>query len=624
MADAQTIGEMIVKLEGDASGLEKTLKDSIGMIKSFAGVVGAALAAWKVYDVGKQAVMAFSEAEDVVLKLKGALQSNGRDVNTLMADYNKFANAIQTVTRVDDDAVLGLLQTAESMDLTGDAAKRAVKNAVALAAARGIDERSAIRMTVALEQGRVEMLGRYFPALRAIKDPTLKAAKAQELLGNAFTVAKESANGTAGQFDQFSNAMGNLQEDFGEILAEFVKPLVSELKAMTNQFREILPVIKPVAQMIGQTFLRAFKYAQDFFTDVFGFFWNFQENSDKLWEGFVFAVSRSIGNAVKVFGAFLTELTEWGKFVITVAEKIWQTDFVGIVAKTMDTIVEMFIQLGVEIANSFGRSLVTTIKQNTPTISSWMRSLGFGDRADILDNAMKVAGGFEGMGSGKKKDFGSYVKAGLEGDLDKQLKASGARLKSTYESLDSIISPDFNLSSPFSEMSEQTEDEADAIINDLKDVKKAVEENYPFMGQNTAIRRGSKEFYDLLRRGADALKKTKEEVKKDEMPAEAKNKGGLFQLQSVARTAVSGVANFGPTFGQQLEADQGITAADRVRRQGENVRGISNSIAGRVRAQGPTIQAANSERLASILETINGNIERLVDKDPVELETTNF
>ena len=250
---------MVVRLVGDAQSYQRMLKEAAEQTKhatevmkkasSGASTLGiglglvtkaslAAGAALGLLISGKEAFDAFAEAESISLKLNAALESNSRNVKEVRADYEDFAKALMKVTTAEDDATLQMLQVAESLGLTDIAAKRAVKNAVALAAAKGGEAAGYLRVTAALEQGATEILGRFLPALRSIEDPTERAMKAQEMLAKMFGVAKAEATSSAGQMKQLKNEFGNLAEEVGSVIAKIGLPVVRAVKMAVGAIQE--------------------------------------------------------------------------------------------------------------------------------------------------------------------------------------------------------------------------------------------------------------------------------------------------------------------------------------------------------------------------------------------------
>lgn len=241
------IQESIKELESAGKDVLPGIGDQIAKIGTELQTVGKSLSLYvttPITALGGLAIAQFSDAEKTALRLDAAIEANGHSVEELKGQYQNFANTMQDLTTAEDDAVLGLLQTAESMGVSGEAAMRAAKNALALAAAKGIGATSAIRMTTALEQGNTHMLQRQIPALRGVKDEAERAAIAQEALAKMFGVAKAEAESLAGQSERLSIRFNNLMEDGGAILAEFITPAIVK----TQEFIAWLQALSPEAK----------------------------------------------------------------------------------------------------------------------------------------------------------------------------------------------------------------------------------------------------------------------------------------------------------------------------------------------------------------------------------------
>jgi len=188
-------------------------------------------------------VKAFAEQEKAELKLRAALEANGREVDKLFQEYKDFASQLQSVTIVGDEATLAMLQMAENMGLTGENAKRAAQNAIGLSSAFGISAQSAMRYTAMLEQGDTTMLNRYIPTLRAVEDETERVALAQDILSKAFETSRAEARTLSGQIQQIRNNFGDFQEVVGGIIAEALEPFTRRIKFMVMQLKSMNPQV---------------------------------------------------------------------------------------------------------------------------------------------------------------------------------------------------------------------------------------------------------------------------------------------------------------------------------------------------------------------------------------------
>lgn len=211
---------------------------------------GAAVSAG-IVAIGRDLLASYSEEQDAAAKLAAAMQASGTMSEAAFASYREYASEMQRLTVVGDETTLGMLQMAESLGVTGTAAERAVKNAIAFGAAMGVDAESAMKMTTALEQGQTTLLNRYLPALRLIEDPVLRAAEAQRLLGNMFSVAEAEANTYAGSAQQLANAWGDFKESLGAVIAEGLTPLIQYIRSGVDALNSMSPSTRQTIVYVG-------------------------------------------------------------------------------------------------------------------------------------------------------------------------------------------------------------------------------------------------------------------------------------------------------------------------------------------------------------------------------------
>lgn len=251
MAGEAEIESLLVRLTGDGSEYQRMLQDAAAAtqqsakqvedaakkvegfgksLEKFATNAITALGALGTTDILKTAFSNFAEAEGIGLKLSAILEANGRDVEALTKEYGEFAAALEETTTMEDDAVLSLFAVAEGFDVTGAAAKRAVKDAVALAAVTGGSAESLLRLTTALAKGDTERamsMARMVKPLQGITNESEFAAKAQNLIASGMKAAEAEAKSSAGTLAILSRDWGNLLELFGEFVAIGIKPVVA-------------------------------------------------------------------------------------------------------------------------------------------------------------------------------------------------------------------------------------------------------------------------------------------------------------------------------------------------------------------------------------------------------------
>lgn len=217
-------------------GAQKRTNKFGAAMKKVGGIIAGVFAVSAIKRFITSSIRAYDIQIQAERKLAAAIKASGGEVKETFRDYKNFATQLQNISTVGDEATLNMLSVAQSMGVTGNSAKLAVKEAIALAKAMGMSEQSAIRYTAALESGNSTMLARYLPTLRAIEDNAERTAKAHELLGNMFSQVTEEANSGLGPLRQLENAIGDLKETIGALIVEgggfidWIKGSIDEVK----------------------------------------------------------------------------------------------------------------------------------------------------------------------------------------------------------------------------------------------------------------------------------------------------------------------------------------------------------------------------------------------------------
>ena len=209
----------------------KTLKASY--IAAAAAIAGTVL-------VIKKLLSAYAQQELAEKKLAGALRATGQYSKETLDDLTRFASGIQQVTIYGDEAVLKLSQLAISMGLSADQSKVAVKGAIGLATAFGIDANTAIRGVTLALQGEFTLLNRYIPALRQVNTEEEKRAVLMKTLSEGFSLAMEETSTYTGAVQQASNQFGDALEKLGGALAVAVLPIVKEATVALQDINKAL------------------------------------------------------------------------------------------------------------------------------------------------------------------------------------------------------------------------------------------------------------------------------------------------------------------------------------------------------------------------------------------------
>lgn len=258
-------------LRGDGSEFKAMINEAIQDTKDFNEATGGAgeesksfldkldikkLSLWaagllsvkKAYDFLADSIGFFKEQELAEAKLGGLLEAKGSGA---LQEYKEFASGLQQVSTQGDEVTLKMLQQAEALGVSGEAAKRAIRNAVALGSAMDMNARSALRYTAMLEQGDTMMLQRYLPTLRKIEGQSERVTEAHKLIGDMFSVVGAEVDTLSGSADQLSNAWGDLKETVGSFVSGPAKELNKWSKDIVENLDSGLKVVKDFSGAFG-------------------------------------------------------------------------------------------------------------------------------------------------------------------------------------------------------------------------------------------------------------------------------------------------------------------------------------------------------------------------------------
>ena len=211
------------KVDGLGKGLEDLKSKAMGAAAGFLGA--AALVAGM-----KAAVEASAEQELAEKKLAQAL---GSSTDELM----KQASALQQTTTFGDEAIIQQQAYLASIGMTESQIKEMIPVAMDLASATGMTLEGAVKNASKTLAGMTGELGESVPALRTLTAEQLKAGEGIKLLGKQFKgMAEAEAQTLSGALQQAKNAVGDVAESVGDLLA----PMVGGGAKIVKKFAENL------------------------------------------------------------------------------------------------------------------------------------------------------------------------------------------------------------------------------------------------------------------------------------------------------------------------------------------------------------------------------------------------
>ena len=261
MASQTELEELVVRLTGEASGYLKMLTEAqtktkeagkeiekeAGKIEKFKetieGFQSKAVSLLKTIGIGaslEAAVEKFDKVELASKRMEATLEVNGRQVSKTTEDYTKFAKEMAKVSDVSKGTTLNMLQQAEMMGLTGDKAKQAVKNAMSMAAMKGVDDPSQfLRHMVLFSQGKDARLAAMLGIGAETEDDNGKHQEIQERLTKGMALVKIAGETSEARFARAKAAMGSVVTEVGEHVAQYVDKFAEIIEKMANGFKEL-------------------------------------------------------------------------------------------------------------------------------------------------------------------------------------------------------------------------------------------------------------------------------------------------------------------------------------------------------------------------------------------------
>jgi hypothetical protein len=196
-----------------------------------------------------QIVKAFADQERAVIRLNTALRVTGRFTEEGSKKIQAMATEMQRLTTVSDEAALGISATLAQLAtfLTTDQLAEAQKSVIGLSEAFGIDLQSAATLVGKTLSGEMNALGRYGIQIDATASQQAKFNQIVQQTAGFFDVAVGATQSLSGQFAQAKNAIGELLETFGQIIAETFNlntaqgALRDRLNALNDRIRANLP-----------------------------------------------------------------------------------------------------------------------------------------------------------------------------------------------------------------------------------------------------------------------------------------------------------------------------------------------------------------------------------------------
>jgi len=221
-----SVEQSLQRLEKKTDSLGKSTK----LLTSITGGLAAAYASVKsamALLAGLDKInAAYDESANAVGGLETALRLQGANVEIESARLQSFASDMQSLIGAEDDATLAMMKRASMMGVATADLDDMAKAAIGLGEAMGTDAESGMDMMRRAQEGNFIAFQKMFPAMRSMTTDTEKLAFVTELAAKGLEAKADASNRVAGMGERANNAIGDLMESVGALLAP-VRILIS-------------------------------------------------------------------------------------------------------------------------------------------------------------------------------------------------------------------------------------------------------------------------------------------------------------------------------------------------------------------------------------------------------------
>ena len=261
------LNDLIVTIGAQTKQFDKALGSSMSKMRNFGRStkrLGKSMTmnlTAPIAALGFTAVKAFDQQQKAIAQVEAGLKSTGASVGFTSKQLQKMASDLQSKTLFGDEEILkdATAQLLTFTNITGDQFAKSQEAALNLATRLDGDLKSAsIMLGKALNDpvANLSAMSRAGIQFSADQKEVIKAlaesgdmAQAQSIIleelekqygGSAEAAAKAGTGG----LKQLANVFGDLQEEFGKVIMDFMPPVIDGLKNMLKAFQGLSPQAK--------------------------------------------------------------------------------------------------------------------------------------------------------------------------------------------------------------------------------------------------------------------------------------------------------------------------------------------------------------------------------------------
>ena len=236
--DFEKLGASAGKAESGVGGM------AAGALKA-ARAFAALVVVQQIVDFVVDSTRAFEAAERAAKQLDGTLRALGRYTPELSGYLKQLASDLEDATKVDDKEILGAIGTLLQMGATAETVGPMVQRALDMSADGSTSLAAASEALGRAMQGEFGSLGRMLG--KRFEEDAGRAenyAEAIRLVDERFRGLAAATAASDNSLKGLSHQWGELKENFGELISEFIAPLIRGLVSAVKYTRELFALFK--------------------------------------------------------------------------------------------------------------------------------------------------------------------------------------------------------------------------------------------------------------------------------------------------------------------------------------------------------------------------------------------
>lgn len=225
--DASKIFDNIKRSAGDAEvSLKKvtdtTKSNSMAFTELNSALMIARTAFNMISQVVKATVGAYMDAEDSLLRMAAAMRMSGSTSDKALESMVKFAQTMGTLTRFEDDAVLGLMSMGKAAGYTDETVKAMTLAAANLSAVTKKDLATSFDALMMSLNGQTRGIKMLLPELKNMSDEAIRGGGAINLINEKLKDAAVNEQSLSASSEKLANSFGNMMEAVGKVIVEAI------------------------------------------------------------------------------------------------------------------------------------------------------------------------------------------------------------------------------------------------------------------------------------------------------------------------------------------------------------------------------------------------------------------